>query len=319
MTTLDQQVEINRKANAKDVKQVTDQAKGQGPLSPLEENGISKDPLKFPLEDHETELRHNITFRPFRYSRAHRKAAPKRITVEEITLPIPSAIGTGYGINWSTTDLGMIGKRVADNTEPAIAAIKQAAAGGATGFVDRIFKSVTDAVSAGFADKSGTQVAGELVGATAGRLALKAGISSLDSLSVGFGLAINPHIAMLFQGVGLRTHSFSYNFIARSWEESLALESIIKRIKVAMHPYYWQGSEDILNYPFMWGIEFSKEIKPHLFAFNTCVLQNFNVSYNGQGFPIFFEASNQPVNVTFEMSFTETEILTQDRILKEGM
>ena len=288
-------------------------AKLAGPLAPLEKDPLGSENLQFPTESDSTEMNHYITFSPFRYSRDHRKAHPKVKSLARVILPLPSNLSTSYGVDWTSDELGFFGKRIADNAQGVVDTI------GSADSVTDMVKSLADKVKGGFSGKSKMQMFGEIFAGSSKRIALKVATGTLSSASVGLGLALNPHIAMMFKGVNLRQHSFQYNFVARSEHDSQQLQKIITKIKVAMHPYYWNNSEDILNYPFMWSIYFSESVRDNLYGFNTCVLNSFNVSYNGQGFPVFFRDSHAPVNVTFEMSFSETEILTQDRILEDKL
>ena len=66
------------------------------------------------------------------------------------------------------------------------------------------------------------------------------------------------------------------------------------------------------KYPDEFQIEFSKSVAPFLYKIGTCVLKSFNVSYNGQGVPQFFHATQAPIEVDIQLGFQEVHIETKN-------
>jgi hypothetical protein len=46
----------------------------------------------------------------------------------------------------------------------------------------------------------------------------------------------------------------------------------------------------------------------------SCVLKSFNVTYNGENTPLFFETTGAPVSIQIQLGFQETKILTKDNL-----
>ena len=68
----------------------------------------------------------------------------------------------------------------------------------------------------------------KLLGSVGGLLAFGGTVGDVAAgVSIDTGLAINPHLAVVFQGVGFRTHAFQYKFIARNQVESDVIKNII--------------------------------------------------------------------------------------------
>jgi len=141
--------------------------------------------------------------------------------------------------------------------------------------------------------------------------------SSAEGVVAGIGLseglALNPHLAVVFNNVGFRSHSFTYKFIARNQEESDAIKRIINTFKYHMHPSYDYGTI-AFKYPDEFEIEFASAIAPYLYDIGTCVLKDVSVNFNGEGTPIFFEGSGAPVSIEIQLSFQETFIYTKERL-----
>ena len=50
------------------------------------------------------------------------------------------------------------------------------------------------------------------------------------------GVAINPHLAVVFRGINFRDHSFTYKFVARDQTESNTIKAIIEAFRFHMLP-----------------------------------------------------------------------------------
>jgi len=118
----------------------------------------------------------------------------------------------------------------------------------------------------------------------------------------------------VFQGVGFRSHQFTYKFIARNQDESDVIKNIINTFKFFMLPSFAGGSSLAFNYPDEFEIKFAEEISPYLYDIGTCVLKDVSVNYNGEGIPLFFENSGAPVSIELSLSFQETQIYTKERL-----
>lgn len=168
-------------------------------------------------------------------------------------------------------------------------------------------------------DKSWTDIATSAV--TGG---VAAGIDSMTSVNaVAFeerrrGRIINPHQAVLFKGVGLRTFEFKFDLFAKNPEETENIRNIIHVFKYAMMPDAQEEGDELSKryffYPenFVIGL-FSPEDR-YLFKISTCVLEDMTVDYAGSGTPSFFALNGAPVHIKLSLQFKELEAMTKNRI-----
>lgn len=233
-------------------------------------------------------------------------------------LPMPSNLVTGYNAQYNDTpigSLGAIGKRIGENF-----------AGPDGG---SYYKGITNAIqdaNIGMADLKGG-AANMLIGAVqegglAGLLTA-AGLGSVPGVGVagaaavgqgvlaGAGIARNPHLASIFQGVGFRRHQFQYKLIAKNADESNTLRKIIRSFKYGMAPKYRAG-DHIFDYPNEFDITLAAG--SYLFKIGRSVLEDFTVDYTGEGTPAFFEDTGAPYSVVLNMTFKETSIVTKREV-----
>ena len=264
-----------------------------------------------------------MKFSIFREFQFQRDAFEKGTIDARIFLPLPANLNAGYASEYANEELGAFGIAAAQN------AGKLDFSGGA----EEVTESLSDFgkglrkdvgvgglknVGAQFASTEGGAIIGGLIGGILGGVTGAAAGGAIKGAFAGKGIARNPHMAVLFQGTGFRTHSFSYKLVPRNAEESRTITKIIRAFKHAMVPEYLEQNH-FFRYPQQFRLELSKP--DHLFKFQTCVLTGFNVNYHGEGGPFYHNLENEeeaPVSVTVEMNFTETRIITKDEI-EEGL
>ena len=233
-------------------------------------------------------------------------------------LPVPTNLATSYKANYNNTELGAVGNFARDTA---------AGLGGAGSLVKNIVGAI-EAQNLGADDLKG--VLGDLAtqalasgAATAGLAGLVAsggiggGIlgAALGTLGQGalrgLGIATNPHIANVFEGVGFREHQFSYKLVAKNKQESDTIRDLIQNFKYHMAPDYHYKNH-VFNYPSQFQIIL--RAGDYLFDIGDSVLTSFNVNYTSEGGAHFFEETNAPYSVTIDMSFTEDTIVTKKEI-----
>lgn len=233
-------------------------------------------------------------------------------------LPMPSNLATGYNAQYNDTPigaLGAMGKRIGESYAgpeggsyyKGIAnAIQNANIGMADlkgGAANMLIGAVQEGGLAGLIAAAG---GGALPGAAvAGAAAVGQGVLA------GAGIARNPHLASIFQGVGFRRHQFQYKLIARNAAESATLRAMIKSFKYGMAPKYRAG-DHIFDYPNEFDI--SLNAGDYLFKIGRSVLEDFTVDYTGEGTPAFFEDTGAPYSVVLNMTFKETSIVTKREV-----
>lgn len=286
------------------------------PLADLYDNSKVKEPLQFPADLTDE---HYMIFTVKNRVRQSRKDAPEDLTIRNIVLPIPSNLQTTYGAQYENADLGALGAASAGR----VSGSQLGAAGNdLSDLISSRISSSIGAFKSGDTDaqvQAGAPLAAAVATAAAGKLGGGAGAalggaftgaSVVQGIMIDEGLAVNPHMAVLFKGVDMREHSFTYKFIARNAEESIAIQKIINAYKYHMHPEYSAGSL-AFKYPDEFEVSFADAIAGNLYKIGTCVLKSMTVNYNGEGIPLFFQDTGAPVSVEVQLSFQETKIITR--------
>ena len=71
--------------------------------------------LSFPMKDADLYNTHHIIFRIFELKREARKDADKRKSISTIILPMTQELAVQYNAQYSTPDLGALGKMIEDS------------------------------------------------------------------------------------------------------------------------------------------------------------------------------------------------------------
>jgi hypothetical protein len=147
------------------------------------------------------------------------------------------------------------------------------------------------------------------------------------------GIIENPNLALLFKGIRLRNHNFSWKFIPRNKTESVQIGNLIRQLKSDALPSASQSAVvDVLNEQanlnippsrngqsaFVLGyphVAFIKIVGPRddLITFNRhgCVISDIRVSYS-QGEVAFYKDSFHPAEVTLSIQLQERSIVTRE-------
>jgi hypothetical protein len=253
-----------------------------------------------------------MTYRIVKYNRDSRTEASKKDTIVAIHLPIPANLTVAYGALYSNVELGLGGNVIRNNKNLTGAASEllrgsaSSALSNATDLGSTDLGALGSAISTGFA-RNIIQKVGEVTNTKA-----------IEAAQIASGLSINPHLAALFETVGFRSHSFSYKFVAKNVQESNVIRRMISVLKYAMHPgIEAESGGNLFSFPEQFFIRFADDYRPYLYDFRPCVLANMTVNYNGSGIPTFFQDTNAPVDITIDMQFNETEIVTKESIAEE--
>ena len=138
---------------------------------------------------------------------------------------------------------------------------------------------------------------------------------------MGAGVAVNPYLTVFYSGPGdFRTHTFSYDFIARNPKESQQIQKIITALKYRMLPgkFTTQSHSYFLTFPHQFRINFylngNVNNRDKVFSIKRSVLTNLSVDYGGAGVPVFFDADSYPFNIKLDVTFQEIKILTREDV-----
>ena len=154
-------------------------------------------------------------------------------------------------------------------------------------------------------------------------------------LSAGLGLAVNNHIALVYQGpTEFRTHDFVFQFWPKSNPEAKKVEEIVKDFQNGMLPRMGGAASGAaanaagakakipsrLNAPFFrsprhYKIKFYKgsSENPHTIKIGTSVITNMAVNHDPEGIVSFHE-DGYPVHTSLTLTFKEIEFVTSNDV-----
>ena len=115
----------------------------------------------------------------------------------------------------------------------------------------------------------------------------------------------------MFQGVGLRTHNFTWKLAPASRTETQLLSRVINSFRGSMLPE--RGASNLtLKYPDEVDIFIGGSAIEHLYHFKRAVVRNFSANYAPDGTPSFFRDGGAPTSVQLQLDLMETEIHTRE-------
>lgn len=271
--------------------------------------------LSYPID---RPLKHGIVFlfRAYDYSSVN-QVVRGRVS-GSVALPLPTNIQDSYDVNISQFELGATSALAADLLTGNTAGLKsdiRSITSNLTGG-----QNLPVGTSASELGQAGTALLQTLkaAGAFAGRNLLDT--IGLDGISAGIdvagGTVVNPHVALRFEGVNLKQHSFEWTLSPQSNEEAAALKAIANRIRTAASPSYSMGggssslSRALLNYPDLVDIWFVGLDQSYFYYFKPAMIQNFSVNFTPNGVAI--AKGGRPAVVNMSMTLTEASINTRE-------
>jgi len=259
------------------------------------------------------------------------KPRPDETLLQSVRLPMPNQLPVAYAQTYKETDLGPLGAAIAAGAQEA-------------GLVDAFESGDTDKIMSAAANTykeslkelgvsgagamllQGATEGGAIAGAAGGGVAGAAvggGLQKgLEAVAASAGKAVNPHMAVIYERPQFRKFQFQYNLRPKNRQESDLLRDIIHFFKYYSAPHIEKESH-FINYPNQFKIHF--HYHEYLFKMGDCVLSNVSVDYHGEGTPLYYDAKagggarnlKAPANITLNLDFTETVIVTKDDIMKD--
>ena len=219
-------------------------------------------------------------------------------TEYSLAFPIPvTGMIDKHELRYNSTDLGTMGAGAASMTSKILenfdASGKPAKSTAGKEKVD--FKAlVSDGIKAGAAIGRSTLLSNEIGG----------------GVDQALGNTVNPHVALLFQGVNLKTFTFTWKFAPDNLAQSIELKKIIKKIKSLIYPDFVgaNGGNLYLKYPSQVDL-FYMGSSDHLHYFKRASCTSMEVNYAPDG-AAFMEKQGAPAVVDITMTFQESEIWT---------
>lgn len=216
-----------------------------------------------------------------------------------ILLPMSPNLVETYQANYKTENLGVLGK---------------VGEGIATEFLNTTGGKINEASGKALGAIINKTVKEEGANAATALLA-QAGMNATGSIgaavSKSLGASVNPNLAVLFDNVSFRSHSFNFKLFPKSAKESEALKKIIRTFKERMLP------PTINQFFFGYPDKVKIEIQPNTpYPILDCVLESMTVNYAPNGPAFFGGGKGNPVEIDLTLNFREIEIFTRDTIKK---
>jgi hypothetical protein len=201
----------------------------------------------------------------------------KRIT-QAISLYIPDSVSYSSAINYENTSAVGEGKKFMAELDTALHGIFS------RGVAGKINQTIGGLVNA-------TQIAGGAL-----------------------GFALNENLLVLFRSMGLRTFSYDFFFSPKSAREALAVRNIIKSFRFHAHPEVNFGYGLLYTAPGTFDITFMHRgtENKNIHKVSTCVLNSVEVDYAPLGWTT--HTDGMPIQTRLSLSFTETEVMTKEKI-----
>jgi len=222
-----------------------------------------------------------------------------QITLKHIILPIPEQLSDVSSISW---DQGSLNPIEAFGVMFGSEFINEGPGQALTGALEKI-----KALGAGLGASNSslraaivTALSGAAVGGIGGN------VSGSQLVSRATGQVFNPNLELLFQGVGLRQFSFTFDMFPRSREEAKQVVNIIRFLKKSMSAKKnAQGNENIngifISAPDVFELEYRKGGDPHpvLNRFKPTALVDMQVNYTGSNtYSTFYDGTPTHMNMT---------------------
>jgi hypothetical protein len=223
------------------------------------------------------------------YYRPAPQSLPETITKHTVILPLPKDLEESLGVRLSQDDAGM-----------------------AQGITNALF-NIT----------GGTSSAADETSA----LIVQAAARKLNDLTKGqanqiAGAIPNPYVTLMFNGVDLRSFTFTWKFAPRNETESKMLKNILQLIKGSALPTFSGQNTGVLQYPMLckmtlmsfdesWGgTEIGKEGSHPIIGFKHALIENVTINYSPNGIPSFFAGTSLPTFYQVSMTLKEIEYFT---------
>ncbi len=215
-----------------------------------------------------------------------------RRSIGKVVLPIPGGINDNNTTDWSTGSMNAAQMALAKVALTGITkGLEKAGEEGAS-----ILKDVGTGTNA---DEVKKGLAQQLAGAATG--------DNKALMQRTTGQVINPNMEVLFNGPGMRTFSFAFNFTARSAAEGRTILKIIRFFKQGMAPIKSE-SNLFLKSPHTFKLEYKNGSRIHkgLNRFKECACTSCGLQYTPDGNYATYE-DGLMTKYTMTLGFSELE------------
>ena len=218
-----------------------------------------------------------------------------------IKLPLPTNLIDAIQLAYTDLSLGMFGGPILDSIAEGVNAYNTSA-GSTINKMGKFARAGFDSMKNRLRDENVLYAIGRrlLTNSTLG--------SAVDLVA---GNTPNPHMAVTFNGVNLRKHTYSWRLSPTSEEESKSIRAIVRNLQAAALPK--ESSKGLmLSFPDIAIVE----INPmQLMTFRPCAIDNVVVNYTPNGVPAFFASkggarAGHPVEMELSVTLREIDIHT---------
>ena len=235
----------------------------------------------------------------------------KRETVKQIALYMPATIDVNYTVTYGDNEIGalaMVGQNILEGLMSPGSTLEKLR--GAVAGLPNMAGEGVDLFVQSFADN------------------VASGAKTLFELNRG--TVITPRMELMFEGVGRRNFSFTFDFIPKSKEEAKTVNDIVYNFKKYMMPEFSNPqTRREMNIPATFEISYhylSAE-NPYLNKISTCFLKQMDVKYGGDRFTAYEEtlvgqdapggSGFPPQKTQITLNFTELDTMSRKHI-EEG-
>jgi hypothetical protein len=254
-------------------------------------------------------IRDGVPFMSMEFKRYQRRSILDQPFYEglgKIMLPIPENLVETTSVTYSKEALNSAIGAVTDSLSGATGTFNNPAdiAGNLAG---RVATAATGLAAGGLAGLA--RAAGETAGLSEANIQRSA--SALSALS---GITTNPFEVMLFKSPDFRKHTFSWNFVPITLEESELLRLLVETFKYHSLPGISSAGGVFFSYPEIIEINFRPRDQ-YLYKFKPCVVESVRVNY-APNKPSFVKSSGAPTAIQFQINLQEIEIMTKADFLR---
>ena len=245
-------------------------------------------------------------------SQSNRK---KKVIKSIINLPIPRNVTDSQGVQYGESGLNPLEatglSAVAGGVDPtgSVVALKNAFKTLASGSAEVLANNEVQGAI-------GAAVAGTAIGALGGN------VSADQLISRATGQILNPNLELLFNGVGIRTFPFSFQFFPRNRSEGQVVMDIIRTLKIEMAPTRTVESDAkgiFIKSPSVFHLKYKKGNGAHPFLnrFKPAVLSDMKVNYTAAGsHSTFYDGT--PTHIQVDMQFKELNPIFREDYASAG-
>ena len=223
---------------------------------------------------------------------------------QTIYLYTPPGIAAADSATYSTSEFGFLGA-LQQNASTLAPLVKGDAAGASS--------SVTDIVL-----QNKEAVAGGLAIAAKDKL----GWGVLDKGLITAGRAKNANTNLKFDGIGMRSFTFSFKLVSESEDEAEEIRKIENTFRKYVYPENESELGMVLKYPPYWSIQFMShrngQVSENTFLpfIDLCYLRSVGVTYNSS--TNAYHKGGQPIELDLSLSFDEAQQNTRGGLYTPG-